>query len=367
MKNIWNKFLVCGAVFVALTAGAAERPAAMVKVGKSVGVKQSVSKKYIGNISGVDDVSLMPRVSGIILEQCFNNGDMVKKGQLLFQLEDTTYRAQRDAAKAKLEQCRAEYAFAKKTLERISSLWKSKAASESSYDDAVRMEAAGRAAVSAAEAALLDAENQLSYTKIYAPFDGKAGKAAVSPFNYVTPATGALVSVVRLDQLYVNFWVSSRDYLTMFGSYDELVKNADIRISLADDSIYPEAAKVVFLDNRIDKDTDTIRIRGLVNNKDFKLIPDSLVTVILSRKESKNVPAVPSSAVMNDGKKDYVYVLNADNTVSLRPVITGELQGNMQIIAKGLKVGETVVVEGVHKVIPDGKHKVVPVTANPGE
>jgi RND family efflux transporter MFP subunit len=220
---------------------------------------------------------------------------------------------------------------------------------------------ARRAAISAAEAALLEAENQLSYTIITAPFNGKAGKASVSPFNYVTPSSGALVSVVHLDELYVNFWVSAKDYLTMFGSYDELKKNADIKIILADDSVYPAPAEVIFLDNRIDKDTDTIRIRGLVKNKDLRLIPDSLVTVILSRKEKTEVPAVPASAIMNDGKKDFVYVVTADNTVVLRPVLTGELQGNMQIIRKGLNIGDTIVTEGTHKVIPDGKSKIVPV------
>ena len=361
MKNYWKKVLVCGLLCAALSAGAAARPPAVIKAGKAVGVKQSISKKYIGNISGVLDAALIPRVSGVVQEQCFSNGDMVKKGQILFKIEDTTYRAQRDAAKAKLQQCRAEYAFAKKNLARLSTLWKSKATSESSYEDAVRQEAVSRAAISAAEAALLEAENQLSYTIITAPFNGKAGKASVSPFNYVTPSSGALVSVVHLDELYVNFWVSAKDYLTMFGSYDELKKNADIKIILADDSVYPAPAEVVFLDNRIDKDTDTIRSRGLVKNKDLRLIPDSLVTVILSRKEKTEVPAVPASAIMNDGKKDFVYVVTADNTVVLRPVLTGELQGNMQIIRKGLNIGDTIVTEGTHKVIPDGKSKIVPV------
>lgn len=334
---------------------APERPAALVNVSKVTGVKQSVSKKYMGSITGVEDVDLTPRVSGVIWEQRFANGDMVKKGQVLFVLENTTYLAQRDAAKAKLAQCRAEYTFAERNLKRLTTLWKSKATSEISYEEAVRMEASTRAALAAAEAALTDAENLLGYTVIKSPIDGKAGKAAVSPYNYVTPSTGSLVSVVRLDQLYVNFWISSRDYLTMFGSYGKLQKNADIKIMLADDSIYNSPVQVVFLDNRIDKETDTIRVRGLVKNHDLKLIPDSPVTVILSRKNSEPVPAVPVSAVMNDGKQDFVYVVDAGNTVSRRVVISGELQGNMQVVDKGLNIGETVIVEGTHKVFPGAK------------
>ncbi len=348
-KNI----MMCVAATAALALGAAPaRPAALVNVSKVVGVKQSIAKKYMGTITGVEDVALIPRVSGVIWEQRFANGDMVKKGQVLFVLENTTYLAQRDAAKAKLAQCRAEYVFAERNLKRLTTLWNSKATSESSYEEAVRMEAATKAALAGAEAALLDAENLLSYTTITSPIDGKAGKAAVSPYNYVTPATGSLVSVVRLDQLYINFWISARDYLTMFGSYEQLQKNADIKIMLADDTIYNAPVKVVFLDNRIDKDTDTIRVRGLVANRDLKLIPDSLITVILSRKEGTPVPAVPVSAVMSDGKQDFVYVVDGNRKVSRRVVQFGELQGNLQVIDKGLNIGEVVVVEGTHKVYP---------------
>lgn len=376
MKFNWKNFLVCGVILAACTAAGAERPAPTVNVTKVTGVKQSITKKYIGNISAVDDVNLVARVSGKIELQNFNSGDMVKKGQLLFKLEDTTYIAQRDAAKARLAQSKAELAtrkaelvFAKKNLERLTKLWKSKATSEISYEEAVRVEATTRAAVAAAEAsvqaaaaALKDAENQLSYTKIYAPFDGKAGKAAVSPFNYVTPATGTLVNVVKLTPLYVNFWISESDYMSLFGgSYSDLQKHALVKLQLADDSIYGENAEIVFIDNKVDADTDTIRVRGLVKNADLKLIPNALVTVELSRKESNPMPAVPASAVLNNGKIDFVYVVNADNTVAIRPVVTGELQGRLQVISKGLKIGETVVTRGVHKIMPLPGFKVAPV------
>lgn len=364
MRSSWKRVLLSGALGAACAVGAAGRPAMPVTVAKVQGVRQSVSKRYVGNMVGVDDVSLVPRVSGVILEQRFANGDMVKKGQVLFVLEKTTYQAQHDAAKAKLAQCRAEYSFAKRNLERAVTMRKSKATSESAYDEAVRLEASSKAAVAAAEAGLLDAENNLGYTTIYAPFDGKAGKAALSPLNYVTPATGSLVSVVRLDELYVNFWISARDYLTMFnGSYAELRKHADLKIMLADDSIYRPAKpiQVVFVNNRMDKNTDTIMLRGLVANQDRKLLPDSLVTVILSRREGEEKAAVPVSAIINDGKRDYVYVVDKDNTVALRTVESGELQGSLQIINRGLAVGETVIVAGIHKAFPGGK--VIPVPA----
>ena len=352
MKINIKKFAVLSVVAAGCAAFAAQMPATPVLVSKVSSVKQNMLKRYVGDLSAVDDVALVPRVSGVIWKQAFNNGDIVKKGQVLFVIENTTYLAQANAAKAKLAQCRAEYAFAKSNLKRLTTLRQQKAASESSFEEAVRLEASTKAAVAAAEAALLDAENNLSYTEIKSPISGKAGKAAVSEFNYVTPASGDLVTVVSLDPLYVNFSISSRDFLTMFGSFENLKKLAVIEIVLADGSIYKEPVEVVFMDNRVDKETDTIKMRGKVRNKDGKLLPDSLITVKLGRKENQTMAGVPVYAVMNNGKMDYVYVLGDKNIPQIRQVVLGEVQGKTQVVKEGLTVGETVVVDGTHKVRP---------------
>ena len=369
MRAGLKKVLMCGVVGAACAAYAApamKRPPAVVNVTKVSGVKQSVAKKYVGTLVCIDSVSLVARISGDIRKQHFSSGDFVKKGQLLFELEKTTYQAQRDSAAAKLQQCEADYAAAKRNLDRAVAMRKTKATSESAFDEAVRQEASAKAAVAAARAALMEAENNLSYTTIYSPIDGKAGKATYSEFNFVTPASGELVSVARLDALFLNFWISARDYLTMFGgSYGELQKYADVKIVLADDSVYqpPKPIKIVFIDNHMDKNTDTILVRGQVENPDLKLIPNSLVTVILARNEGKEMPAIPLSAVINDGKRDFVYVVNGDNTVVRRTVVTGELQRDMQIVKSGLAVGETVVAEGVHKIYPGATVVPVPLAA----
>ena len=150
-------------------AGANERPPELVKVDRVKLIDASIRKRYIGTLTASLDISLVPRVSGIIEKKLFENGDLVKKGQLLFQLEDTTYRAQAASAKAKVAQCKAEYAFASANLKRVTTLRKQNAVSESAYDEAVRLEGTGKAALAAAEAALIDAENNLSYTRIVSP------------------------------------------------------------------------------------------------------------------------------------------------------------------------------------------------------
>ena len=355
-----RKTLLCGILTVGVAASAApmQRPPESVRAGKVTTMDRMLSRKYIGTVSAVDDVALVARVSGVVLDQRFGNGDMVKKNQELFVLEDTTYVAARNSAEAKLAQSKAEYDFAKRNLARMRTLRETKATSESSYDEAVRLEATSKAVVMAAEAALLDAKNNLSYTRILSPINGKTGKAAVSPGNYVTPASGTLVTVVDLDRMYINFWMSMSDFLSMFGSYESLQKNAIIRITMSDGSTFPNPAKIVFMDNRVDKDTDTIRIRGEVETRNAVLLPDSIVTVYISRNDGPKC-VVPVSAVMSNEKMTYVYVLDAQNKANVRPVVIGEIKGDRQFILSGLKPGETVIFDGTHKVMPGAT--VVPV------
>ena len=397
-----KKWLFCGVLLAGSTLSAAPekkpakmvRPPETVKVGLVRSVPVEYSRKYVGKISAVDDVSLVARVSGVIWEQKFANGAMVEKDKPLFILEDTTYKVALDSAKARLKQSEADllrvkselikanselvrlnadYTLAKSNLERQKKLKKKDATSETVYDEAVRQEAvagaaiksmeasieamkasvsATEASVAAASAAVKDAENNLSYTVISSPISGKAGKAAVSPGNYVTPSSGTLVNVVSMDKMYINFWISMNDYLSLFGgSFEKMKKEMTANIILADGkSFNGSKAEVVFIDNRVDKDTDTIRVRLQVDN-DGKLIPDGLVTVRISRKDGQKT-AVPVSAVLNNGQVSFVYVIDNENKAAVRPVVLGQTQGKNQIILSGLADGEKVVFDGTHKVFP---------------
>ena len=350
-------FLIGSAITVAAATlmGAMERPPELVSVSRVKKVDSIITKRYVGSLEASIDVSLVPRVSGIIEKKLFENGDLVKKGQLLFQLEDTTYRAQVASAKAKVAQCEAEFKFATANLKRLTTLRKQNAVSESSYDEAVRLEGTSKAALAAARAALIDAENNLSYTKVVSPIDGRVGKATLSDFNYVTPGSGSLVTVVSLEPIYLNFSISARDYFKYFGSLESIRKNAEITFELADGSKYKEKAFHILLpENRVDKDTDTILIRGYFRNPDLKLIPDSLVSAFISRKGIK-MAAVPPTAILSDGKNIYVMVVDKNNIVSRRNVKLGELNNGIQLIASGLEEGEIVIVDGTHKARPGAK------------
>ena len=327
-------------------------PPATVLVGEAVSVKDASVKKYVGALKAVYDVGLPARVSGVIMEQKVNHGDFVEKGDLLFVIEDTTYRAGVDSARAQLAQCEAEFRFSKSNYERNDRLHKQKAVSESAYEEATRLYAANTAKVAAAKAALLDAENNLSYTRIHSPIKGRIGKCTYSPSNYVTPASGVLATVVSIDPVNADFSISERDYLSLFGSIDAVKRDALVKLQLADGTIYPTEGRIVFVDNKIDPDTDTVMIRAEFKNPDYKLIPGGLVTVMLSHRSSGDLTAIPLSALLIDAKGPYVYVLDKENRVSRRDVLTGGEIGGQQSIRKGLRPGETIVADGTHKARP---------------
>ncbi len=355
MKKILFAVVASSVATFALSGAANQRPPELVSASKVKVVDSVIRKRYVGSLNAALDISLTPRISGIIEKKMFENGDLVKKGQLLFKLEDTTYRAQVASAKAKVAQCESEFKFASANLKRISTLRKQNAVSESAYDEAVRLEGTSKAALASAKAALIDAENNLSYTKIVSPIDGRVGKAMLDDFNYVTPATGSLVTVVSTEPVYLDFSISSRDFFKYFGSLENIRKKAEITFELADGSTYNEKAyRILLPDNRVDKDTDTVKIRGYFNNSDLKLIPGSLVSAYISCNNGKMV-AIPPAAVLSDGKDVYVLVLDSSNVVSRRVVVPGELNNGMQLITSGLKEGEVIVVDGTHKARPGAK------------
>jgi len=354
-------FAVGGAALFAADAKAPQKKAAparpvmppsTVLIGEAVKIKDASAKKYVGALKAVYDVGLPARISGVIMEQKVNHGDFVEKGQLLFVLEDTTYRAAVDSARAQVAQCEAEFRYSKSNFERNDRLHKQKAVSESAYEEATRLYAANTAKLAAAKAALLDAENNLSYTRIHSPIKGRIGKCTYSPSNFVTPSSGVLATVVSIDPVNVDFSISERDYLSLFGSIDAVKRDALVKLQLADGTTYPTEGTIVFVDNKIDPDTDTVLIRAEFKNPDYKLIPGGLVTVMLSHRLGGELAAVPLPALLIDAKGPYVYVLDKENRVVRRDVVIGSEIGGLQSIRRGLKPGETIVVDGTHKARP---------------
>ena len=328
-------------------------PPPAVLAGKVTVMTNTVTKKYVGMIKALFDASLVARVSGNIDDQLLPHGAFVKKDQVILQLEDTVYKAQVQAAKALVAQTEAELNFAKNNFARQKKLLGQKATSETTYEDAQKVYLTTMAKLDNYKAQLIQAQDNLKYTKVRSPFDGRMGKVAMSPGNYVTPGT-LLVRVVSISPVNVDFSISSRDFLEIFGSMDALKARAKVAMFLADGTRYPGDGRIIYMSNSVDSSTDTIEIRASFENKDGKLIPGGLVTIRLGLLDPPKMSAVPLTAILNDRKGSYVYVIGPENRALRRDVALGPVIGSFQLVSKGLKEGEAVITGGTNKVMFPG-------------
>jgi membrane fusion protein (multidrug efflux system) len=320
---------------------------------------------YIGRITAIDKVDIVARVPGFIEERTFTEGQQVKKGDLLFRIEQATYKAAVEQARATLAKAKATQVNAKLQLERGKELVRNQNIPQSTLDQRAADEAAAQASVMEAQAALDQAEINLGYTEIRSPIDGRIGLATFTEGNLVQPSSGKLSIIVSQDPIYVIFQVSQRNVL----DYRRRVAESDtnrrvtIHIKLPNGDTYPHPGLSNFLDIQVDPTTDTIAVRAKVPNPDGVLIPGGVVRVTLERGAPRSALTIPQSAVLLDQAGRYVLVVDAAKKVEQRRVTTGVEQGRNVVVTNGLKEGELVIVEGIQKVRPG---QVVTATVVPG-
>ena len=354
---------------IALTAAAEEKkaqaapqqPPVAVRVETVTLQRNSATKKYVGHLKAIEEVALPARVSGVLKKICFTEGEMVKKGQLLFEIEDTTYLAKARQAEAQLRQIEVELDFAKSNFKRQKELKDSEAVSAAVYEEALRLLRGTEAKLTAAKASKLDADNELSYTRIEAPITGRIGKSAYSVGNYVTPASGNLADIVQITPIYVEFALSERDYLELFGNTEKMRKEALVQLKLSDGQIFEHTGSITLVDNRVDSGTGTITVWATVENPAGRLMPGGFATVLLSNRKAPEEPAIILSALLTDNQGSFVYVLDKDNKAVRRNVTAGNIIEKWQFIREGLSAGEKIIVDGTHKVRPGAP--VLPVEA----
>lgn len=213
-------------------------------------VAEADPKRYVGAIESIQHVDIMPRVTGNLLKINFTEGAVVKKGTLLYELEDTTYKAAVDGLKAQKEALEATLRYAEKDFRRNSTLLKSKAVAVAAHDKSEQEIDSAKANLKQVHASLADAENTLSYTKIYAPISGRIGKSVFTEGNLITPTGGKLTDIEMIAPIYVRFSISERVFRRDFGGMNGIREKALVRIQLADNTIYGETAKVTLIDSK---------------------------------------------------------------------------------------------------------------------
>ncbi len=308
-------------------------------------------KTYPGRVTPVAQVNVVPQVSGEILEVGFENGAVVREGTLLYRLDSVKYEAAVKNAEAKVAECKATKQYAERSYERHLNLITTRAVSQDAVDNSLSARDSARAALAAAVADLTVARDDLAHCQISAPIAGKIGTTLYTKGNYVTTDTGTLVTLVQYSPIRVRFSISNREFLDLFGGSSSRIKEEGVlKLSLANGDEYKEKGEIEYVENAGDEFTDTLQVYALFPNADHILKPSGTVTVTLTSKKGVPRPAVPVTAMLQDTRGPYVWVLHDGGAVERRYVARGDINGEWQFVEKGLAIGERVVSQGGHKV-----------------
>jgi membrane fusion protein (multidrug efflux system) len=351
----------CGA---ASAQGASPPPA--VSVVPVVSRQVTETGDFIGRVTAIDKVDIVARVTGFIEERYFTEGQQVKTGDLLFRIEQVTYKAAVEEQRANLAKAKATEVNAALQLARGKELVSKQNISQATVDQRAADEGVAQANVMAAKALLDQAEINLGYTEIRSPIDGRIGIAIFTVGNLVGPSSGTLATIVREDPVYVIFQPSERDvinYRRRVAESAAKTPHVTVHIQLPDGSTYPHPGLTNLLDVQADATTDTVAVRAQVPNPEGLLVPGGVVGVITERGAPRPALVVPQSAVLLDQAGRYVLVVDEAKKVELRRVTTDVEQGREIVVTDGLKEGELVIVEGIQKVHPG---QVVTASAVPG-
>ena len=328
-------------------------PAVGVRLAAMKGVSQSF--EFVGRIKALEKVELRARVEGFLEKVLFREGQDVKTGELLYQIEKVQFQAALDQAKANLAVAEATLTNAKLEYERSLELSKRNFSPQSDVDQkkAALDTAAGR--VMQVKAALTQAQVNLDYTDIRAPIDGRIGRTAYTVGNLVGPASGVLATIVSQDPIYVLFPVSVRDLEAIRAARrkeDGGMAKIDIRVRLPDGQEYPHRGVWNFTDPQVDPQTDSLIMRATMPNPDRILSDGQFVTAIIRERQELPRLVVPQSALQVDQSGYYVLVVDDQRKVEQRRVQTGPDRGTDIVINSGVKEGDKVIVDGIQKVRP---------------
>ncbi len=323
------------------------------------------TSEFIGRIQAINRVALTARVTAFLDQRFFTEGAEVKKGDLLYRLEQAPFQAAVDQQQAAVADNAAKLANANIQLARAQALLNTPAGQRSNVDDAIANERSTAAQLQSAQAALKTAQINLAYTEIRAPVDGKISRTSITEGNVVSPSSGALATIVSQDPMYVLFPVASRLLTELQQRYaDKGGMNAVVvRLRLPDGRLYNQTGKINYIEPTVSGTTDTIFLRATIPNPPTRaadagqqveraLVDNAFVTVLVEGIEPVQALGIPRKAVLSDQQGDYVYVVGPDNKAQIRRITLGQSTPTTAVVASGLKEGETVIAEGIQRARP---------------
>jgi len=365
------RHVICATAMVfalALPSYAQQSEPAAVPVGIVVAERKPVTKglDFVGRVDAVNRVEIRARVTGFLEEVAFKEGDMIREGAPLYDIEKGLFQAAVEQAQGALERSKAAKVLTELQLQRAEELLAKNSGTVAARDQARANDQQAQGTILQDEANLKTAEINLGYTSIVAPIAGKVGRTNITKGNVVSPQSGPLTIVVSQDPMYVTFPVSQREFLRAReagGGVD--VRTIKVQLRFADGRLYKHSGQINFVDVTVDRGTDTMLVRATFPNPDFELVDGQLVRVAVEAGIPEEKVVIPQAALISDQEGIYVFIVD-NGKAAIRRVKLGGESGTGVVIDQGLSGGEQVVVQGLLGLRPGAPVRATPLLQTVG-
>ncbi len=338
-----------------------------VEVDKPKMVEVNVSAEATGRVEAKYSVDLVARVPGFLLKKYFKEGDFVKKGQILFQIDPREYEIEVNNSRASVNQYSALLKNAQQELNRANALVKEDLISRSDVDQSLATRNQNKALLDAATQQLELAKVNLSYTSIKSPIDGRIGKVNITEGNYVTATSGSLVNIASINPVYVTFNLKSDDFVKLLRASNRY-QDVQVKVQFDDGDWYDKIGKVNFVDNKIDKDSGSVNMRATFDNTKMWLTPGAYMKVKLVAPQVVTYMTVPQACTKGDAMSAYYVWTVKDNKAVRTNIKVSDNIDNNWVVTSGLDPDATVVVNGIQNISSEGqKLKIVQKSQNTNE
>lgn len=361
VKRTWGKGLAISLAIAGLFvfAGCGNKQAQQQKTGAVAVKSMQVIKRdtpnlyeFTGFVEAQQEANITANVSGKITSKNFNGGDWVEAGQVLFSIDQRTYRANVLNAQAGVASARTELARLETDAQRYAKLYEQHAVSRQAYDLALAQRDQAQAAVKAREALLENAQISMGDTDVRAPFAGKISTSDLSVGNYVTAGQTVLATMSNTNPVRIKFSISENEYLALAKAHTDAGVNSlqDLKLVLSDGTVYEGSGAVDQVNREISGNTGALTLKARFSNDSNILLPGMFARLQANAGTRKNAVLIPQRAVKEMLYKKFVFVIGNDNKVDMREVTLGARVGKLWLVEKGLNGDETIVVEGIQKV-----------------
>ncbi|MCG2836083.1 efflux RND transporter periplasmic adaptor subunit [Photobacterium sp. WH77] len=363
-RNVFRKQLLGGmSVFLVSASGTAignESPASpplpAINVATVLSERITEWDEYTGRLQAPETVVLKPRVSGYVTEVAYREGDLVHQGDVLFSIDDRLFRAEVERLEAQQASLQSQLKLAESEFVRAKRLNATKAISADVYDNRQAALQQARAELDALKASLKHARLQLSFTKVVSPIDGRVSHAQVTQGNYVTSGQSELTTIVSTEQMYAWFDVDEQTYLNYVRNHlvrvSETRDSSPVMMALSGDAGFSYQGHIDFINNSVNQQTGSIRMRATFENKAQMLMPGLFARLRLIASKPYDAILIDEKAVGTDLNRKYVLKLDDANVVTYQPVTLGEKVAGLRVVQSGLTTEDRIVVSGLQKIRP---------------